>query len=178
MTARDAQRAKVYAAEQLVRRIFDRAAQTGCHTLDLHGSRFTLPIERRFASVESIQAYAETVLALGWVRAEWARAAVQVQVRSRNGQTRAHYERANATIAIPPYKGNRAWAMRELVVLHELAHHLEPEPAAAAHGPAFVHRYALLATEVIGPEVGLLLRSTMHSEGATSAAVVTHGPSL
>ena len=65
--------------------------------------------------------------------------------------------------------------MRELVVLHELAHHLEPDPAAAAHGPAFVHRYAHLVTEVIGPEVGLLLRSTMHAEGATAAA---NGPTL
>jgi putative metallohydrolase (TIGR04338 family) len=176
--ARDAQRTKVYAAEQLVRRIFDRAARTGCHTLDLHGSRLTLPIERRFASVESIQAHAEAVLALGWVRAEWARAAVPVRVRSRNGQARAHYERANATIAMPPYEGNRAWAMRELVVLHELAHHLEPDPASAVHGPAFVHRYACLVSEVIGPEAGLLLRSTMHSEGATPATVVTDGPTL
>lgn len=179
MTGRDAQRAQVYAAEQLVRRVFDRAAQSGCHTLDLHGSRLTLPIERRFASVESIQAYADAVLALGWLRAEWPRAEVPVFVRPRNGQARAHYERATATIAIPPYEGNRAWAMRELVVLHELAHHLESDPAAPAHGPRFVHRYAQLVTEIVGPEAGLLLRSSMHSEGAT-AAVSSHpgGPSL
>lgn len=176
---RDAQRAKVYAAEQLVRRVFNRAAQTGCQALDLHGSHLTLPIERRFASVESIHAYCAAVLALDWVRSAWRRAEVPVQVRARNGQTRAHYERRAATIAIPPYEGNRAWAMRELVVLHELAHHLEPDAAAPAHGAGFVSRYVRLVSEIIGPEAGLLLRSTFHSEGATSATeTVAPGPSL
>ena len=175
--SRDARRSKVYAAEQLVRRIFDRAAQTGCRTLELHGSRITLPIERRFASVASIQAYADAVLALRWVRDEWPRAVVPVRVRSRNGQARAHYERSAAMIAIPPHEHNRAWAMRELVVLHELAHHLEPDPTRAPHGKEFVNRYARLVAELIGPEAALLLHSTLHSEGAT-AAPNTPGPTL
>lgn len=53
MTTRDTQRGKVYAAESLIRRVFDKANQTGCPTLELHGSRITLPVERRFASTDS-----------------------------------------------------------------------------------------------------------------------------
>jgi putative metallohydrolase (TIGR04338 family) len=157
-----------------------RGSWKGGRAASGHSDRARMAGDRaaRQARLSGEQTIGGAPTALGWVRAEWARAAVPVRVRSRNGQARAHYERANATIAIPPYEGNRAWAMRELVVLHELAHHLEPDPASAVHGPAFVHRYARLVTEVIGPEAGLLLRSTMHSEGATPATVVTHGPTL
>ena len=171
MTTRDTQRGKVYAAESLIRRVFDRANQTGCRTLELHGSRITLPVERRFASTDSIQAYVDAVLALGWVRAEWRRAELPVHVRVRRGQAQAHYERATATIAIPPHERNRAWAMREFVVLHELAHHLESDPSLAPHGPGFIARFARLVSELIGPEAGLLLHSTMHAEGVNTSIV-------
>jgi putative metallohydrolase (TIGR04338 family) len=163
---RDVQRSKVYDAEALVRRIYDRAARTGSRTISAYGSTLHLPIERRFASVDSIQRYVDAVLTLNWVRTCWSdRAAVAVQVRERRGYAAAHYERLTATIAIPPYQHNRAWAMRELVVLHELAHHLEPDAFAAAHGPRFVGRFTTLVSEVIGPETGFLLTATMRDGG-------------
>jgi putative metallohydrolase (TIGR04338 family) len=162
--SRDAQRARVYAAESLVCRVYDRAAASGSRTVDLHGSTITLPIERRFASIESMQTYADRVLALRWVQAAWPdRAAVPVTVRARNGQARAHYESATATIAIPPHRNNRAWAMRELVLLHELAHHLTA--AVPAHGPVFTDGYLTLVIELVGPEAGLLVRTAMHESG-------------
>lgn len=163
---RDAHRGRVYAAESLVRRIYDRAERTGNRTLELYGSTLTLPIERRFASIESMQQYLDRVLALNWVRTSWPeQAAVAVTVRARHGQAKAHYERATATIAIPPHEHNRAWAMRELVLLHELAHHLAPDEAASAHGPEFLDRYQRLVTEIVGPEAGLLLNGAMHDAG-------------
>jgi putative metallohydrolase (TIGR04338 family) len=153
----------VYAAESLVCRVYDRA--TDDRTVELHGSTITLPVERRFASIESMQTYVDRVLTLRWVRAAWPRRAdVPVTVRARNGQARAHYEAATATIAIPPYRHNHAWAMRELVLLHELAHHLTPQTA-APHGPEFADGYLTLVTELVGPEAGLLLRTTMHDSG-------------
>ena len=168
MSARDSGRSRVYAAEQLVRRVYDLADRSDCRTLNIHGSHITLPIERRFADTNSIQRYLDLVTNLSWVRDEWPRAAVPLRVRARAGQRAAHYERHTATIAIPPYESNQAWAMREFVVLHELAHHLAPDAAAAAHGPEFVDRCSRLVTELIGAEAGLLLRSTMHSEGVTT----------
>jgi putative metallohydrolase (TIGR04338 family) len=165
VTGRDVQRARVYAAESLACRVFDRAAEADSRAVDLHCSTIVLPIERRFASIESMQTYADRVLALRWVCTEWPdRAARPVTVRARKGQTRAHYEQATATIAIPSYQHNRAWAMRELVLLHELAHHLTPG-AVGPHGPEFAGTYLTLATELIGPEAGLLLRATMHESG-------------
>jgi putative metallohydrolase (TIGR04338 family) len=175
MTAmRDDHRGRVYEAESLVRRLFDRADATGDRTLNLHGSQIVLPIERRFASIASMQDYTDLVLALPWVTRRWPqRAAVPVTVRQRAGQARAHYDRLSAAIAIPPYSRNRSWAMREYVLLHEIAHHLAPEAEAPAHGPGFVARFIDLAEEIIGPEAALVLRTAMHEAGVTMTAA--HG---
>ncbi len=161
MSARDGQRSRVYDAEALVRRIFDSAAEHGLRTVDTHGSQLTLPIERRFASVESVQDYADRVLALNWVRSQWERATAPVRVRARAGRQAAHYEYDTATIAVPARGLESTWALRELVVLHELAHHLDPgSDRLAAHGPEYCARYLDLIDGVIGPEAAFLLRVT------------------
>ncbi|MFE7718253.1 TIGR04338 family metallohydrolase [Nocardia rhizosphaerihabitans] len=157
---RDTQRAKVYDAEQLVRGVFDRAQEFGHRTVEVYGSQITLPVERRFASVESVQSYVDKVLALNWVRAQWDRAAVPVRVRARSGASAAHYEPADAVLAVPLHTGATAWALRELVVLHELAHHLAPAEGETPHGPEFCSRYAELVDGAIGPEAALLIRAT------------------
>ncbi|MFC4123810.1 TIGR04338 family metallohydrolase [Nocardia rhizosphaerae] len=156
---RDAQRAKVYDAEQLVRGAFDRAEEFGHRTVEVYGSHLTLPVERRFAAVESVQSYVDRVLALNWVRAQWERAAVPVRVRARAGASAAHYEPVDAVLAVPLHTGSTAWALRELVILHELAHHLGAADE-AAHGPQFCTRYTELVDGVIGPEAALLIRAT------------------
>lgn len=159
---RDTQRAGVYDAEQLVRGMFDRADEFGHRTVELYGSRLTLPVERKFASVESVQRYCDRVLALGWVRANWQRASVPVRVRARAGTTAAHYETEGAVLAVPLHSRGVAWALRELVVLHELAHHLAPrERDLAPHGPEFCTRYLELVEGVVGPEAAFVLRVGM-----------------
>ncbi|MFC8046737.1 TIGR04338 family metallohydrolase [Nocardia sp. NPDC057353] len=164
MTVRDSQRAAVYDAEQLVRGAFERADEFGNRTVEVFGSQLTLPVERRFGSVESVAGYVERVLALNWMRAGWARAGVPVRVRARRGATAAHYEPAGAVLAVPVERG---WALRELVVLHEIAHHLAPpDPSEPAHGPAFCARYLELVDGVVGPEAALLLRSALLGTGA------------
>ncbi|MFF0489002.1 TIGR04338 family metallohydrolase [Nocardia sp. NPDC003482] len=160
--ARDAQRGRVYDAEGLARRMFDRADECGVRTVELHGSQITLPIERRFASVDSVRDYIDRVLALNWVRARWPRAATPLTVRARAGATAAHYESDTAVLAVPLHHRGTAWALRELVILHELAHHLEPLAAELApHGPEFCDRYLELVDGIIGPEAALVLRTTM-----------------
>ncbi|WP_280306628.1 TIGR04338 family metallohydrolase [Nocardia neocaledoniensis] len=156
---RDGQRGKVYDAEHLVRGVFDRAEEFGHRTVDVYGSQLTLPVERRFGSVESVQSYVDKVLALNWVRAQWERAALPVRVRARAGGSAAHYEPAAGVLAVPLHTGATAWALRELVVLHELAHHLADD-AEASHGPEFCSRYIELVDGVIGPEAALLIRAT------------------
>ena len=159
MTGRDVQRAKVYDAEALVRTVFERADQHGVRALEVLGSQITLPVERKFASVESVQTYVDKVLALNWVRARWSRSAEPVRVRARAGNSAAHY--SQGVLAVPLHVGGTAWALRELVILHELAHHLDrPDSTAAPHGPEFVGRYLELVSEIVGSEAAFLLRCT------------------
>jgi putative metallohydrolase (TIGR04338 family) len=55
------------------------------------------------------------------------------------------------------------WALRELVVLHEIAHHLcDIRPP---HGPEFVATLCELAEIVMGPELGHVLRVVFAKEG-------------
>ncbi|EHI14016.1 hypothetical protein KEK_05212 [Mycolicibacterium thermoresistibile ATCC 19527] len=162
VTVRDTQRAKVYAAEQFVRTMFDRAAEHGNRAVDFFGTRLTLPPEARFGSVESVQRYVDEVLDHPAVREQWPSAG-PLAVRPRRGVTAAHYERrgTSAVIAVPERRDT--WALRELVVLHEIAHHLcDAEPA---HGPEFVATFCALAGAVMGPEVGHVLRVVYAKEG-------------
>ncbi len=151
---RDARRADVYAAEDMVARMFERGG-----TVRMHGAELSLPPEARFGDVAGVQRYVDEVLASRAVEAAFPKARRPVRVRRRAGATRAHYEAARAgepaVIALPA-----GWAMRELVVLHELAHHLDPAPD-PPHGPSFVVTFAELAGVVMGPEVQFVLRTTL-----------------
>ncbi len=163
MNERDVQRAKVYAAEGFVRTLFDRAAEHSARGIDFFGTSLTLPPEARFGSLEGVARYVDEVLALPRVTQRWP-AAGALAVRSRRGATAAHYENTDGTgiIAVPDRRP-ADWAMRELVVLHEVAHHLQP--AGSAHGSGFVDTFCELAELVMGPEVGHVLRVVYTKEG-------------
>jgi putative metallohydrolase (TIGR04338 family) len=160
---RDSQRAKVYAAEEFVRTLFDRAAEHGSRSVEFFGAQLTLPPEARFGSMESVQRYVDDVLALPSVRRQWPTVA-PLKVRARRAATAAHYESRDGTgvIAVPDLS-TADWAMRELVVLHEIAHHLCDE--SPPHGPQYVATLCTLAELVMGPELGHVLRVVYAKEG-------------
>lgn len=162
MSSRDTQRAKVYAAEQFVRTLFDRAAEHGNQVVEFFGAQLTLPPEARFGSVASVQTYVDDVLAHPRIRTGWP-AAGPLTVRARRGVAAAHYEHDGdrAVIAVPDR--HTTWALRELVVLHEVAHHLSR--AEPAHGPAFTSTFCEVADAVMGPEVAHVLRVVYAKEG-------------
>ena len=164
MTTWDSQRSRVYSAEQFVRTLFDRAAQHSSRAIDFFGEAITLPPEARFASMESVARYLGEVRALPTVAARWPDAG-PITVRPRRAATAAHYENHDGigVIAVPE-RGAAGWAMRELVVLHELAHHLAVGRG-PAHGPEFVATFCELVTAVMGPEVGHVLRVVYAKEG-------------
>ncbi|HPX36665.1 MAG TPA: TIGR04338 family metallohydrolase [Mycobacterium sp.] len=164
MSARDTQRSRVYAAEQFVRTLFDRAAEHGSRAIDFFGEEITLPPEARFGSVESVQRYVDDVLAMPAVTRRWPGAA-GITVRPRRSAIAAHYENAGGSgvIAVPD-RTRADWAMRELVVLHEVAHHLS-HGTGAAHGPAFTATFCELTGTVMGPEAGHVLRVVYAKEG-------------
>lgn len=138
----------------MVLALFSRAG--AAHTVQIAGTQLTVPAEVRFGSLEQVREYVDRVLALRPVTERFERAELPVSVRSRRGHRAAHYERAGATIAVPDQPDGR-WAMRELVLVHELAHHLDPigDPA---HGPSFVATLIDLVEVVVGPEAALVYR--------------------
>ena len=152
----------MYAAEEFVRTLFDRAAAHSSRSIDFFGEPLTLPPEARFGSVDSVQRYLDQVLSLPAVRAHWPQPA-GLTVRPRRAASAAHYEVTDGAgvIAVP---AGVDWALRELVVLHEVAHHLCPD-AAPAHGTGFVSTFCALAGIVMGPEVGHVLRVVYAKEG-------------
>lgn len=159
---RDSHRAGVYAAEDQVSAALERGG-----TVDFFGSTLTLPVERRFADLASVQRYVDAVLALPGVSERWPRA-LAVRVRERAGAAKATYQRTGQVIAIPLAGPPPRWAAREMVILHELAHHLTYSRGddVAAHGPEFVGDFETLVGIVIGPEVALLLRAAFDGTGA------------
>jgi putative metallohydrolase (TIGR04338 family) len=165
MTVHDAQRQRVYEAEGVLARMIDR--RDDFPVADAFGSRVVVPDDRKFGDIESVQRYVDAVLALDWVRrAAPPRASLPVRVRARAGATRAEYEFDTVTIAVPPHRVGGRWAMRELVVLHEIAHHVSAD---AGHGPAFVAQLLELVEELVGPEAGFLLRASFLDSGVQVA---------
>jgi putative metallohydrolase (TIGR04338 family) len=161
--ARDWQRSKVYAAEEFVRTLFDRAAEHGSASVEFFGAQLTLPPEARFASVPAVQRYVDEVLALPTVRRQWPNVS-PLKVRTRRAATAAHYENHDgAGVIAVPDRAAAGWAMRELVVLHEIAHHLcDAQPP---HGSQYVATLCTLAELVMGPELGHVLRVVYAKEG-------------
>lgn len=165
MSGADPQRARVYEAEGLLARLIDRRDEFPVAVA--FGSRVTVPDDRKFGDIDSVQRYVDAVLALDWVRRSAPeRSALPVRVRARRGAARAEYEFATQVMAVPPHQVGGRWAMRELVVLHELAHHLAGEPA---HGPAFVARMLQLVEGIIGAEAGFLLSASLQDAGVRTA---------
>jgi putative metallohydrolase (TIGR04338 family) len=161
--ARDWQRSKVYAAEEFVRTVFDRAAEHGSRSVEFFGAQLTLPPEARFASVAAVQRYVDDVVTLTAVRQQWPTIA-PLKVRARRAATAAHYEnRGGIGIIAVPDLATAGWAMRELVVLHEIAHHLCD--AMPPHGSQYVATLCTLAELVMGPELGHVLRVVYAKEG-------------
>jgi putative metallohydrolase (TIGR04338 family) len=164
---RDNQKSKVYEAEQMVRRTLDSLAGVDVPTFDFYGSSLVIPGERKFGDLASIQRYIDAVLALNWVRDTWPeRTVLPVHVRRRKGAAFAHYESLGQVFAIPDHKpGESSWAMRELVILHELSHHLAPR--GEAHGAVFASTFLHMVREVMGPEIGLLLTDSFSRHGVS-----------
>ena len=160
--SRDNQRSNVYAVENLVSKMIDTATEQGITTLQVAGSTIPVPIERKFGDLAGVQRYVDLVMS---------RVAVDygvpetITVRARKGDARAHYEPFTAVIAVPPHPNRgQSWAMRELLVLHEIAHHLTSK-ALQSHGPEFVAAEMDLMDRFVGPEMAFLFRVLAHDSG-------------
>ncbi|MCU1692741.1 MAG: hypothetical protein JWM64_1832 [Frankiales bacterium] len=155
-TTTDAQRSRVYAAEDAWAARLD-AARRGAALASVGGSSLLLPAERRFGTLDAAADYAARVLALPEV-VEALGAVAPPRLRTRRGATSAHWE-PPGTIALPVPVHGEPWALRESVLLHELAHHAGALTGrASGHRPPFPALLLLLVGAALGPEAALALR--------------------
>jgi putative metallohydrolase (TIGR04338 family) len=170
---RDDQRSRVYTAENMVRRHLDLAAG-GARTIHVAGSVLTVPAEQVFRDLPAVRRYASRLTSAAPMAQRWPRAA-RVGFRPRRGAKRAHYDSAAHVIALPPAERGGSWALRELVVLHELAHAVTAG-ADPPHGPDFAAAFLELVETAVGPEVAFLLRHAFDHLGVDVAATASAGP--
>lgn len=148
---------QVYSAEHAITAVLDRvAAIVDPVTITVAGSSLVIPFERKFGRIEDIQCYVDRVCdKIG---------CSPPRVRARASIKKAHYQLGE--IAIPTNEtqaaGKSGWAMREIVVLHELAHHLTP---GQNHGPHFVGAFLDLIKQFMGQETWLLALSSFDQAG-------------
>jgi putative metallohydrolase (TIGR04338 family) len=151
---RDSQRARVYAAEDAWALHLD-AARRGAPRATIAGSQVLLPKEVLFGTLEAAQAYADRQLP----------SYPPVVLRTRKGPRQAHWE-PPGVIALPVPQHGQAWAMRESVLLHELAHHVAfHSHGVADHGPTYRACMLDLVGQALGPEAALALRVSYGEHG-------------
>lgn len=123
-------------------------------TATFMGSSLTLPVERRFGDLEAVRRYLTEVRQRPWGYPQ----VPQPAVRERKGHARAHW--SDGVIALPDGTGRKGWAMREVVVLHEYAHHVAwYEHGATGHGEQFLEVYLSLLEHAVGPEAAFVVRA-------------------
>lgn len=155
---RDAQRQRVYQAGHGLEWFYDHS--THSLAVEIAGVPLQLEPESKFGDLKAIQVYVDRVLAMPSVVARFGSCG-RVQVRERKGMRSAHYQ--SGVIAIHSDGANHArWAMRELVVLHEIAHHLAP---GHRHGPVFAATLVDLIDLVMGPQAALAMSLLYRQEG-------------
>jgi putative metallohydrolase (TIGR04338 family) len=145
--SRDSQRSRVYAAEEAWALRLD-AARRGARKAVVGGSTITLPEELRFGTLEDAQRYAD----------HHVRDLPSVTLRTRKGQGAAHWSPpGDVALPLPPY--GEPWALRESVLLHELAHHVAFHTHGSAdHGPSYTACMLDLVARALGEEAAFALR--------------------
>jgi putative metallohydrolase (TIGR04338 family) len=153
---RDGQRARVYRAEDGWAARLD-VARRGAALATVAGSAVLLPSEVRFGSLAAASAYAESVVTHPAVVAVGGRLPAP-ELRPRRGQRAAHWE-PPGVIALPVPRHGEPWALRESVLLHELAHHVgESTGLTTGHRAPFPALLLVLVQAVLGEEAAFALR--------------------
>jgi putative metallohydrolase (TIGR04338 family) len=142
---------QVYAAENTLMFLLDNGGSA-----QFMGSSLTLPVERRFGDLDGVRRYLAQVRTMPWGYGQ----TPEPVVRLRKGAAKAHWD--GGVIALPDGIGAKGWAMREVVVLHEYAHHVAWFTAGAVgHGPAFQEVYLALLENAVGPEAAFVVRASL-----------------
>lgn len=163
--SRDAYRQKAYDAEFELRFI----ARQDIDSIDFYGSTLDLPRTRNFGDLEGVQRYVNAVCEMDVVRDKYPmNGRLAPTVVPRAGQAKAHYESYRNLIAVPEHRGSQSsWAMREIVVLHELAHYFTTfkDDSTGTHGTEFCLCFCFLMQHVLGGGWHILLMRAFDEKG-------------
>lgn len=155
----------VYDAQELMLGCLDRPG--GSQRVTLDGRDFFPEMEPRFSAPDDVERYVARVIThLQENHCDYGgREQTIPGVRARKGSRSAHYEPLFAVIAVPTYEVGGEWALRGLVVLHELAHHLA---GVAGHGLEFRTTLLRLLEDIGCPELAKLLLHTFETANLTT----------
>jgi putative metallohydrolase (TIGR04338 family) len=166
---RDRQRSRVYRAEDAWAARLD-AARQGAAIATVAGSAVLLPAELRFGALAEATTYAAHLLSRPEVLAVTGRLPTP-ELRPRRGQRAAHWE-PPGVIALPVPRHGEPWALRETVLLHELAHHVgESTGLSAGHRPPFPAVVLLLVRVALGEEAAFALSVAYGEENVEVGAL-------
>lgn len=150
---------KVYQAERMASVIL----ATDDRQVKVAGATLTIEPEKKFGTLDSVQRYVDQVLAfLGREDS----VTIKPITDRRHKAYRVFYSGREQTIYMFDPDVYADAPNDELVVLHELAHHLTRE-SDDDHGDLFLQAYINLVENVMSPENGLVLRYCYDVNGIT-----------
>jgi len=150
---KDAQVSRVYKSEELFGRLLDNALEFPF--VQIWGSQIPVPShEKKFGDLDGVRRYVLWLFSTPWMSENYPDAKAP-GVMLRRGDKMAHYQWG--TIYVPAVQRGGRWAMREIVVLHEVAHHLT-RGVDQSHGTEFTQAFLALVTEYLGEEAGFILK--------------------
>lgn len=150
-------KAQVYSAEDRLAEIFRNTAVS--RTTEIKGATLTLPDERRFGALETVQRYVDHAVKV--CADVYPVGPCEVMVGRSTLKRKAYWRDGKITL---PRLETTDWAWRELVVLHEVAHHLTPWHG---HDSIFAGAFVHLLNEMMGPEAGWLASVLYMDNGVT-----------
>lgn len=140
----------IYAAELEVRRIMRNPTK-----LAPNGHLGLYPVELLWTTAEQVQGYLDIVLSWPWDR--WRTGPAWPMKAEWDDWPTPHYR--SGIIYLPKVA---PWCLRELVVLHEVAHHFTQ---GQVHGPAWVQAFLDLLGTCMAPTVAQLMRDHLNQNG-------------
>jgi putative metallohydrolase (TIGR04338 family) len=165
---RDADQQATYAAELQVRVLLDTAVAVDDWSFDFHGYNMTLPMERKFTCIESVRSYIDKVCALRSVRDKFPGFSAPSVREMKKDARRAYYQMGVINVSVEN-RGLKDPQLRELTVLHELAHHFAPGDA---HGAEFRGAFVFLVRECMGQELAMVLGEQFYEQVGKPFAVI------
>jgi putative metallohydrolase (TIGR04338 family) len=152
----DSQKDLLYHSENKLIRLIDTNDQYA--PVSVAGSTFSIPREAKFGDLASVQRYCDQVTK------HFNLSPVTCLAMRKDARSKAYYRARQ--IHLPTVSGR--WSMRELVVLHELAHHAarsENGSACEAHGSEFAGKFVEMVDWAMGTEASMMLKIFFYENG-------------